>query len=76
MVLAAEKRITSKLLDIRKSTEKMYKVDEHVACAVAGITADANILINYARQSAQRYYYAYQVAIQIKALARRKWKAG
>jgi len=60
VVLAAEKRITSKLLDIRKSTEKMYKVDEHVACAVAGITADANILINYARQAAQRYYYAYQ----------------
>lgn len=26
VVLAAEKRITSKLLDIRKSTEKMYKV--------------------------------------------------
>jgi len=76
VVLAAEKRITSKLLDIRKSTEKMYKVDEHVACAVAGITADANILINYARQSAQRYYYAYQVAILIKASARKKWKAG
>jgi len=31
VVLAAEKRITSKLLDIRKSTEKMYKVDDHVA---------------------------------------------
>lgn len=29
VVLAAEKRITSKLLDIRKSTEKMYKVSTH-----------------------------------------------
>ena len=27
----------------------MYMIDEHVACAVAGITADANILINMAR---------------------------
>jgi len=61
IVLAAERRVTSKLLDLRKSTEKMYKIDDHVACAVAGITADANILINYARLVAQRYYYAYQV---------------
>lgn len=68
VVLAAEKRITSKLLDIRKSTEKMYKVDEHVACAVAGITADANILINYTRQAAQRYYYAYQESMPLEQL--------
>jgi 20S proteasome subunit alpha 3 len=68
VVLAAEKRITSKLLDIRKSTEKMYKVDEHVACAVAGITADANILINYARLAAQRYYYAYQEPMPLEQL--------
>jgi len=68
IVLAAEKRITSKLLDIRKSTEKMYKVDEHVACAVAGITADANILITYARQAAQRYYFAYQEPMPLEQL--------
>jgi 20S proteasome subunit alpha 3 len=30
IVLAAEKRITSKLLDIRKSTEKTYVIDDHV----------------------------------------------
>jgi 20S proteasome subunit alpha 3 len=68
VVLAAEKRITSKLLDIRKSTEKMYKVDEHVACAVAGITADANILITYARQAAQRYFFAYQEPMPLEQL--------
>jgi len=38
----------------------MFKIDHHLACAVAGITADANILINYARLSAQRYTYQYQ----------------
>jgi len=68
VVLAAEKRITSKLLDIRRLTEKMYKIDDHVACAVAGITADANILINYARLAAQRYAYAYQEPIPIEQL--------
>eukprot|EP00966_Prymnesium_polylepis_P166515 3849340-Prymnesium_polylepis.1 len=38
----------------------MYLIDEHVACAVAGITADANILINQARLHAQRYRFTYQ----------------
>lgn len=68
VVLAAEKRITSKLLDIRKSTEKMYKIDDHVAVAVAGITSDANILLNYARLQAQQYTYGYQEQIPIEQL--------
>jgi 20S proteasome subunit alpha 3 len=60
VVMAAEKRITSKLLDIRETSEKMYKIDDHVAVVVAGITSDANILINYCRLAAQRYKYKYQ----------------
>jgi len=71
IVLAAEKRNVSKLLDIRKSTEKMYKIDEHVSCAVAGITSDANILINYARLEAQRYRYQYDEPIPIEQLLTR-----
>jgi len=46
----------------------MYKLDDHIACAVAGITSDANILIEYARVSAQRYIYAYQEPIPIEYL--------
>eukprot|EP00249_Psilotum_nudum_P030402 c42999_g1_i1 orf=421-1173(-) len=68
VVLAAEKRITSKLLAASTSTEKMYKIDDHVACAVAGITADANILINTARLQAQRYCFAYQEPIPVEQL--------
>jgi len=60
IVLAAEKKLTSKLLEPSRSSEKMYLIDEHAACAVAGITADANILINQARLHAQRYRYTYQ----------------
>jgi len=68
IVLAAEKKITSKLLETGLSSEKMYKIDAHCACAVAGITADANILINYARLSAQRYSYTYQELQPIEQL--------
>ena len=60
IVLACEKKITSKLLEPQKKSEKMYMIDEHVACAVAGITADANILINQARLHAQRYRFSFQ----------------
>jgi 20S proteasome subunit alpha 3 len=68
IVLGAEKKIISKLLDNDKKTEKMYKIDNHIACAVAGITADANILIENARLFSQQYYYSYQEPIPVENL--------
>jgi len=68
VVLAAEKRISSKLLEPGTKSEKMYKIDEHMGCAVAGITADANILINYARLQSQRYTFQYQQSIPVEQL--------
>mmetsp|Transcript_5574 Transcript_5574/g.15793 ORF Transcript_5574/g.15793 Transcript_5574/m.15793 type:complete len:249 (-) Transcript_5574:98-844(-) len=68
VVLAAEKRITSKLLDPGHKLEKMYQLDDHIICAVAGITADANTLIQYLRLSAQQYSYAYQEPIPVEQL--------
>lgn len=41
VVLVAEKKITSKLLDthaVGVRREKMYRLDDHMCCAVAGIT--------------------------------------
>jgi hypothetical protein len=37
------------------------QVDDHLACAVAGITADANILINYGVWIASRIFEEYIV---------------
>lgn len=71
VVLAAEKKITSKLLDthaVGVRREKMYKLDDHIACAVAGLTADANILINSCRLAAQRYYFTYQEPMPVEQL--------
>jgi len=68
IVLAAEKKIQTKLLEPAKSSEKMYLLDDHIACAVAGITADANILINQARLIAQRYLFTYQEIIPVENL--------
>ena len=46
IILATEKKVISKLLDtgaVGCKREKMYKIDSHLAVAVAGLTADANI---------------------------------
>jgi len=68
IVLGAEKKLTTKLLEPTISSEKMYKIDDHIACAVAGITSDANILIDYARNNAQKYYFTYQEPIPVEYL--------
>lgn len=68
VVLAAERKTASKLLDTTKRSEKMYKTDQHIMCAVAGITADANILINQARLVAQRYTFSYQEPVPVEYL--------
>ena len=54
IVLAAEKRVVSKLLAPSKTSEKTYIIDDHIICLVAGLSSDANILIQNARTAAQR----------------------
>merc|ERR1712060_830158 len=68
VVLAAERKILSPLLEASKTSEKMYKLDAHVAVAVAGITSDANILLNTARLAAGRYNFAYGEPIPVEQL--------
>jgi 20S proteasome subunit alpha 3 len=74
IILATEKKVISKLLDtgaVGCRREKMYKLDDHVAVAVAGLTADANILINKARLTAQQYTFTYQETMPVEQLVRR-----
>jgi 20S proteasome subunit alpha 3 len=83
IVLAAEKKVTSKLLDQDSSTEKIYVLNEltpcsvmevdcsTTICAVAGMTSDANILINTARIYAQQYLYMYNDDIPCEQLVKR-----
>jgi len=68
IVMASERRITSGLLAPSKSSEKTYKLCQHSACTVAGLTADANILIDQARRRAGQYQYQYDEDIPIELL--------
>merc|ERR550514_2131036 len=48
--------------------EKLFQIDDHMFCAVAGITSDANILINKLRLTSQQHVYAYQEPIPVEQL--------
>ena len=68
VVMAGEKQKVTKLLEPPKSSEKIYKLDDHAATVVAGLTADANILINAARVAAGRYKYQYGEPMPVEQL--------
>jgi len=79
VVLAAEKKITGKLLDLSivkdggygGSGEKIFLINNNVIVGVAGITADANSLVNYSRSSAQRHLFSYNEDIPVEQLTQR-----
>ncbi|KAI6121571.1 N-terminal nucleophile aminohydrolase [Pisolithus sp. B1] len=80
VVLAAEKRVTGKLLDLSGakvgggyggSGEKMFLLNSNVIGGVAGITSDANSLVNYARTVAQQHLLQYNDDIPVELLAQR-----
>ncbi|MES1920318.1 hypothetical protein MHBO_002001 [Bonamia ostreae] len=71
VVFAAERRITSKLIDFKTESEKMYRLDKHITCLVAGLQADANTLIDFARRASQNYRYTYQDDTPVEHLVKR-----
>jgi len=68
VVLAGEKKTTSKLLDMGKQHEKLFQIDSQMFCAVAGISSDANILINKLRLSAAQHVYTYGESMPVEEL--------
>jgi len=74
VILCAEKPVQSSLLDKENplakniSAEKMYLIDDHVACSVAGYTADAHQLIQFMRINAQRHTFNYGEPIPVEEL--------
>ena len=98
IVLAAEKKVTGKLLDLSSAKEGGYGgsgekifllnscvpntintftcmpdrvISRNVLAGVAGVTADANSLVNYARQAAQQHLFSYNEDIPVEQLAQR-----
>ncbi|KAM0793035.1 hypothetical protein ACM66B_000524 [Microbotryomycetes sp. NB124-2] len=72
IVLAAEKKVTSKLLEKEKgSSEKLFLVNGNVISGVAGYNADANSLVNYCRNAAQSHLASYDEDMPVEQLVQR-----
>ncbi|GAA5922164.1 proteasome core particle subunit alpha 3 [Sporobolomyces koalae] len=72
IVLAAEKKVTSKLLEKEKgSSEKLFMVNGNVIAGVAGYNADANSLVSYARNAAQSHLASYNEDMPVEQLVQK-----
>jgi len=67
VVMAAEKRITSTLLE-PSSIEKVAEVDTHVGVAMSGLTADARTLIDHARVESQQHRFTYNEPMPVESI--------
>jgi len=65
VVYAVEKK-SSELQDDGLGSEKIFKIDEHIGVAIAGLTADARVLIDRARIQAQVNLLNYDERISVK----------
>merc|ERR1711972_81095 len=66
VILAVEKRITSPLID-PSSIEKILEIDEHMGCAMSGLTADARTLVDHARVEAQAHWFTYNERMPVES---------
>jgi len=72
VVLAAERQVTSKLYESDSlSHRRIYNIDTHIGCAVAGLITDARSLIDIARSEATNYREQWQKPIPVEILVKR-----
>lgn len=64
-MVATIKRSTSELSSYQK---KIFKIDEHIGIAIAGLVADARVLAKYMRTECINHRYVYDDAMQVGRL--------
>lgn len=70
IIIAADKKILSPLV-IPNSVEKVFKIDQKIWTACAGLIGDGRRLVDFARQIAQENRTYYDEAIEVETLVKR-----
>ena len=67
IVLVTERRIKSKLMEVKADAGKIRKIDCHIGCTSSGIIADARIMIDRAQTEAQHHFFTYNERIPVNS---------
>lgn len=70
VLLMVEKRIPSKLA-LHDSVEKIFKIEDYMACSTSGLIADSRILVDYAREDLANYSIRYSEDMPVSELVKR-----
>ena len=66
VVLAVEKRLPSPLV-VAGSIEKILKIDNHIGCAMSGLSSDARTLVEHARVETQNHHFTFDEPMPMEA---------
>lgn len=69
VIIATERRATMGTLIAHKSTKKLYKIDEHLALATAGLVGDLQVLARYLNAEANLYRLKRDMKMSVKSAA-------
>ncbi|MBR9678027.1 MAG: archaeal proteasome endopeptidase complex subunit alpha [Nanoarchaeota archaeon] len=69
VVIITDKKVSGKLV-VPKSIEKIFKLDDHVSATMSGLVGDGRILIEKARNIAQKYRVTYDEPIDVLTLVK------
>ena len=66
VILATEHRATMGTLIAHKTTQKLFKLDDHMGMTVAGLVGDAQVLVRWMRAEAEIYRLKHNEGMSIK----------
>jgi proteasome beta subunit len=69
VVIATETRATMGTLIAHKTTKKLYKIDEHIALATAGLVGDLQVLARYLNAEANLYRLKRDIKMPVESAA-------
>lgn len=69
VIIASERRATSGTLIAHKVTKKVYKIDEHLALATAGLVGDLQVLSRYLTAEVNLYRLKRDRKVPVKSAA-------